>query len=155
MSSIDPWYLQNLACPVDRTPFTFDGTRLISQRGRAYPVVDGVPVLLVDNREPTIDVARLSIARAQGRAEVVDQRAPELYLETIGGIGCTETAELARLWKGGSSPIDPVVSMIIGATAGNAYSHMIGDTSLKEYPVPDIGLTARQPGDTLLDVGCS
>src|SRR5438105_4693982 len=68
VTSIDPWYLQNLICPIDRTPFTFDGARLISQRGRAYPIVDGVPVLLVDNREPTIDVARLSIARAQGRA---------------------------------------------------------------------------------------
>jgi 2-polyprenyl-3-methyl-5-hydroxy-6-metoxy-1,4-benzoquinol methylase/uncharacterized protein YbaR (Trm112 family) len=155
VTSIDPWYLQNLVCPVDRTSLTFDGTRLRSGGGRAYPVVDGVPVLLVEEREPTIRIDRLSIARAQGRAEVIDQRAPELYLETIGGIGWEERAELVRLWKNGSSPVDPVVTMIIGATAGNAYRPLIGDGSLREYPVPAIRLTPRKSGDTLLDVGCS
>lgn len=47
---IDPWLLAKLVCPVTRTPLRWDGVRgaLVSDAaGLAYPVRDGVPVLLV------------------------------------------------------------------------------------------------------------
>ncbi|MFC3442517.1 Trm112 family protein [Sphingobium rhizovicinum] len=47
---IDPWLLAKLVCPVTRTPLRWDAARgalLSDAAGLAYPVRDGVPVLVV------------------------------------------------------------------------------------------------------------
>lgn len=47
---VDPWLLAKLVCPVTRTPLRWDEARgaLVSEAaGLAYPVRDGVPVLLL------------------------------------------------------------------------------------------------------------
>ena len=46
----DPFLLAKLVCPVTRTPLRWDGERseLVSEAaGLAFPVRDGVPVLVV------------------------------------------------------------------------------------------------------------
>lgn len=51
MTGIDPWLLERLVCPATRTPLRYDETaqELVSdEAGLAYPVRDGVPVLLVE-----------------------------------------------------------------------------------------------------------
>ena len=51
MMGIDPWLLEKLVCPATRTPLRYDEARqeLVSESaGLAYPVRDGVPVLLVE-----------------------------------------------------------------------------------------------------------
>jgi uncharacterized protein YbaR (Trm112 family) len=56
MSGLDPWLLERLVCPVSRTPLRYDETaqELISDAaGLAYPVRDGVPVMLVEEARPT------------------------------------------------------------------------------------------------------
>jgi uncharacterized protein len=48
---IDVWLLERLVCPVTRTPLRYDAANaeLVSdEAGLAYPVRDGVPVLLVE-----------------------------------------------------------------------------------------------------------
>lgn len=48
---IDPWLLERLVCPVTRRPLRLDETNgeLVSEAaGLAYPIRDGVPVLLVE-----------------------------------------------------------------------------------------------------------
>ena len=46
--------LDILVCPVDKAKVRQDGARLIcDQCGRAYPVRDGIPVMLVDEAEMT------------------------------------------------------------------------------------------------------
>jgi uncharacterized protein len=48
---IDPWLLERLACPVTRGPLRWDeaGGELVSEAaGLAFPVRDGVPVLLAE-----------------------------------------------------------------------------------------------------------
>ncbi|WP_077228719.1 Trm112 family protein [Sphingomonas hengshuiensis] len=48
---IEPWLLEKLVCPVTRTPLRYDAPadELVSdEAGIAYPVRDGVPVLLVE-----------------------------------------------------------------------------------------------------------
>lgn len=153
MATIDPWYLERLVCPVDRTPFEFDGVQLISESGRRYPVVAGIPVLLVDSEDQTFHVARSSIDRSLGRPGVTDERAPELYLETL-GIGQNEKAELVRLAKTKLAKIDPVALMLLRATSGNSYKHLNGNYSLKEYPIPEIVLPTFSGAD-VLDLGCN
>jgi uncharacterized protein YbaR (Trm112 family) len=49
--SLDPWLLAKLVCPVTRTPLRYDevAQELVSdEAGLAYPVRDGVPILLVE-----------------------------------------------------------------------------------------------------------
>jgi uncharacterized protein YbaR (Trm112 family) len=54
-SAIDPWLLERLVCPATRTPLRYDeaAQELVSdQAGLAYPVRDGVPVLLIEAARP-------------------------------------------------------------------------------------------------------
>ena len=51
MSDVDPRLLEILVCPLTRTPLRYDAAaqELISDSaGLAYPIRDGVPVMLVD-----------------------------------------------------------------------------------------------------------
>ncbi|MFB0873618.1 MULTISPECIES: Trm112 family protein [unclassified Sphingobium] len=55
MPPIDPWLLAKLVCPLTRTPLRWDAARqaLISEGARlAYPVRDGVPVLIAREAMP-------------------------------------------------------------------------------------------------------
>jgi uncharacterized protein len=52
---IDPWLLERLVCPVTRTPLRYDeaAAELVSEEaGLAYPVRDGVPVLIAEAARP-------------------------------------------------------------------------------------------------------
>ena len=49
--SLDPWLFERLVCPVTRTPLRYDeaAQELVSEAaGLAYPIRDGVPVMLVE-----------------------------------------------------------------------------------------------------------
>ncbi|TCQ05525.1 MULTISPECIES: Trm112 family protein [Sphingomonas] len=51
MSTLDPWLLERLVCPMTRTPLRYveAAQELISDTaGLAYPIKDGVPVMLVE-----------------------------------------------------------------------------------------------------------
>lgn len=50
-SAVDPKLLEILVCPLTKEPLRYDSARgeLISDRaGLAYPIRDGIPVMLVD-----------------------------------------------------------------------------------------------------------
>jgi SAM-dependent methyltransferase len=145
---LDPWFLENLVCPVDRRPLVLRDGALVCPTNHSYPIADGVPVMLVPGVQQTIDVANGSLDRAAAR--VVDRRAPELYLESL-GISEDEKQGVLELQQQGRA-IDPVVAHLVAATNGLMYKHLIG--SLDRYPVPELALP---PGDgrLLLDVGCS
>lgn len=52
---IDPWLLERLVCPVTRTTLRYDeaAQELVSDAaGLAYPIRDGVPVMLADQARP-------------------------------------------------------------------------------------------------------
>jgi uncharacterized protein YbaR (Trm112 family) len=54
-AALDPRLLEVLVCPVTRTPLTYDRARgeLVSRAARlAYPVRDGVPVMLPEEARP-------------------------------------------------------------------------------------------------------
>lgn len=151
--ALDPWYLDNLVCPVDRSKLTFDGQRLRSQNGRSYPVVDGLPVMLLADQRQTMDIARASIDRAEGRPGAADPRAPDYYLESL-GISEEEKLRIVDLAEKRLGSIDPVVSLLVSGTSGNAYLHLRGNADVADYPIPRIDLPVGN-GRPLLDIGCN
>lgn len=145
---LDPWFTANLVCPLDHQPLTLTGEQLRCGADHTYPVVDGVPVMLIDRIAQTIDIAAASLRRA--RSESVDTRAPHLHLESL-GISEDEKRGVLEL-STQDRVVDPVVAHLVAATNGLMYRHLIG--SLDRYPVPDIPLPDGH-GRSLLDVGCS
>lgn len=52
---IDAWLLDKLVCPVTRQPLRYDqaaGELISDAAGLAYPIRDGVPVMLVEEARP-------------------------------------------------------------------------------------------------------
>ena len=52
---VDPKLLEILVCPLTKGPLRYDATaqELISDRaGLAYPIRDGIPIMLVDEARP-------------------------------------------------------------------------------------------------------
>jgi uncharacterized protein YbaR (Trm112 family) len=51
VSTLDPWLLERLVCPMTRTPLRYDeaAQEMVSEAaGLAYPIHDGVPVMLIE-----------------------------------------------------------------------------------------------------------
>jgi uncharacterized protein YbaR (Trm112 family) len=73
--TLDPLLLEVLACPVDKEPllwFADEETLYNPRLHKSYPVVDGVPVLLVDE---STDVEDGEHDRLMAKAEKEDVRA--------------------------------------------------------------------------------
>lgn len=144
--SLDPWLLQHLVCPRHHHSLRLEEGLLICPDGCHYPIVEGVPVMLVDTEAQTIALANASIRLS------LQQTSPDsLYLDSLGVSG-QEREEIQALAATGESEIDPVVSFLIGATNGIAYKQLTG--RLSSYPIPELRLPQGR-GATLLDVGCS
>jgi SAM-dependent methyltransferase/uncharacterized protein YbaR (Trm112 family) len=144
----DPWFAENLVCPIDRTRLESDARALRCRQDHAYPVVDGIPVMLRGDVPQTIGLADASLKRAAGLA--VDERAPDLHLESL-GISDDEKSGVIELSRRNGA-IDPVVAYLIAATNGLMYKHLIG--RIDTYPIPDLALP-RGDGRRLVDIGCS
>jgi len=148
---MEQWYLDNLVCPVDKSPLEYKDGVFISSSGGRYPVVDGVPVMLVDNKKQTMPLVTASLERAKNNKSIIDARAENLYLETL-GISKKEKEGIIQLAASNGSSIDPVVSFIIAATNGIAYKDLIG--KVQDYPIPELRLPDGH-SELLLDVGCN
>ena len=72
VSALPSWALEILCCPKTREPLELRGSELVSPSGTVYPIVDGIPVLLADDSDPTLHVLSASYRRAQGDASVID-----------------------------------------------------------------------------------
>ncbi|MBL7069754.1 MAG: methyltransferase domain-containing protein [Candidatus Omnitrophica bacterium] len=147
---MDEWYLNNIVCPRDHSPLRYMNDELVCMsEGHRYPVVDGVPVMLLEDIEQTMPLVHASIKRAKRISR--DERAPHLYLESL-GISEDEKKGLIRLALNNKVDVDPVVSYICAATCGRLYKHLIG--KLKSYPIPHLRLPPGN-GRLFLDIGCN
>jgi uncharacterized protein YbaR (Trm112 family) len=73
--TLDPLLLEVLACPIDKEPLLWFADEEILYNPRlhkSYPVVDGLPVLLVDESTDVVDVEH---DRLMAEAEKGDVRA--------------------------------------------------------------------------------
>jgi SAM-dependent methyltransferase len=130
---MDEWLLRNLVCPIDRTPLTRESDTIWCESRHAYPVVEGLAVLLVPDADPTHPYSSDTLeAAARWRR------------------GEPPGWEEARPDPGGG--IDRWVQQEIGNTCGNLYWRLRG--RLPRYPIPELRLS---PGDGkhLLDIGCN
>jgi SAM-dependent methyltransferase len=105
-------------------------------------VVSGVPVLLLAEKEQTIEIAAASLKAAES-----DAGSP-LYVHTL-GLSEEEKRGIERGWIA-RGKIDPAIAYLIGATSGLGYVNLIG--RLESYPIPDIPV-GNGNGELLLDVG--
>lgn len=150
LKDLDPWYLDNLVCPVDGSALSISGEFLHSAAGRRYPVVDGVPVMLRADVANTIDCARASLEDANSVAEGGDRPDP-LFVRSL-GITDEERSRALELHREGSS-YDPVIAVMVGATSGIAYAHLRG-RKVAEYPIPELRFPTPKSG-LFLDIGCN
>ncbi len=148
-SELDSWYLENLVCPVDHTRLEHQDGQLVSRAGRRYPVIDGIPVMLLPNVEQTHWVADASLECA--RNSHPEKEESGYYLETL-GLSEIERMGVAELIQKNQSDIDPVVAFAVAQTNGIAYKHLIGQ--LETYPIPDLRLPNAHK-KMLLDLGCN
>ena len=147
-AGLSPLLAARLVCPRDHTALRDSDGALACANGHRYPVVDGVPVMLLDDVKQTFPAALASIARAT--SGTADERAASLYLESI---EISEDEKRGVVELAAQRPtIDPVVSYLIAATNGLMYRHLIG--RLETYPIPTLDLP-NGDGRILLDVGCS
>jgi SAM-dependent methyltransferase len=116
-------------------------------RHHKYPIVNGIPVMLLDDEEQTLGVAGASIKAAKAGGYTSDQT---YFVETL-GINEDEKAALLVDARN-QTDIDPVVKFLVGATCGRLYSPLIGN--LNAYPIPELRLP-RASGQLFLDIGCN
>ncbi|MEO8276030.1 MAG: methyltransferase domain-containing protein [Thermoanaerobaculia bacterium] len=139
-----------LACPRDRGALRREGSHLVCAAGHEYPVVEGVPVLLVEEDEPTIGIASASIGCA--RRSAAGKSPSDPWFTATLGISEAERSELLEQAAGGDMAIDPAARFLVAATNGILYRDLVG--TLTQYPIPELRLPAGG-GRRLLDIGCS
>ncbi len=64
-SEIDPRLLEILVCPLTKGPLAYDRVKQelsSAQAGLAYPVRDGIPIMLVDEARPLDDAEKAALA---------------------------------------------------------------------------------------------
>ena len=124
---VEPDIWELLACPRDKSGLRLQGASLFCEQGHKYPVIEGVPILLVSEAEQT-------------------------HIEGTRSVQVAETGDTSSLrrFNVAADEIDPFVKAAIGATNGALYQHLVGN--LSTYPIPHLRLS---PGDgrRFLEVG--
>lgn len=143
---MNAWLRENLVCPHHHSELSWQDRVLVCPFQCQYPVVEGVPVMLLDDVAQTMDLAQTSLR--QSRSPNADGG---LYIDSL-GLTDTEKRAILELAKTTTSRIDAVVSFLVGATNGNAYAHLIG--RLTDYPIPELRMPQAQ-GQVFLDLGCN
>lgn len=149
---MNDWYLHHLVCPVDKSELQLDGDMLKSRHGRTYPVVDGIPVMLLSTVDPTHGAIAASI---QATLDLDERRiVRDTYFVDSLGISETERQAVRTALDQKTASIDPVVAALVAATNGIGYKDQVG--RLDRIPIPaipdDLGLPRS---GVALDIGSS
>jgi 2-polyprenyl-3-methyl-5-hydroxy-6-metoxy-1,4-benzoquinol methylase len=134
-----------LRCPLNGDALRVDGEWLISTKGERYPIIQGVPVLLVETNDPTLWVVSASYNAARDNSN-------DVYHEDTIGCGPVELGRLRdKLKSDKDANVDPVIASLVAATGGHLYLDLVG--ALPEVPIPNIRLS--ESAGSLLDIGCN
>jgi SAM-dependent methyltransferase/uncharacterized protein YbaR (Trm112 family) len=127
--TVDARLLDFIVCPRDRSTLRESANQLICEQGHSYGVVDGVPVLLVEQEEVAFT-----------------------HCEAQRALAATHAESPLLLPAPAKDEIDAWVNQWISATNGSLYRHLQG--KLQEYPIPHLRLPPGN-GRLFLEVGCS
>jgi len=130
---MDEWMLRNLACPRDKGSLEFRDDLLTCQAGHAYSVIDGIPVLILEDDHPTHGYLQQS-------------------LEQVKRVRAGEKLSAVLRQVRSDDDIDGFVKGELPYTNGTLYFPV--QKRLTRYPLPDLRLPASN-GERLLDVGCN
>ena len=140
-----------LVDPIDKSPLRMAGDALHSAGGRIFPIIQGIPVMLIEGVDQTIRVAEKTLNAARRRN---DPRDPWQLETTV--LDDQKVAQLKVLLSSAyyRPAIDPVISYLLCKTNGQLYEQLVG--KLKHYPIPDIRLPSVNAGlhPMMLDIGC-
>lgn len=128
---MNEWLKSNLVCPRDKEKLEIIDEKLVCPKNHSYPIVENVPVMLVDDVETTHDYITRTLEKVAG----CDAESPK---EEDGA----QT----------SGEVDEFVQGEIPYTSGNLYFSV--QHKLKRYPIPNFRLPEGS-GERLLDVGCN
>jgi len=125
----------------------FDGGNLVCPEQHRYPVIDGVPVMLLDGVSQTLEVARDSLRLAAARP-------PDdpLFIDSLGCDKEQRDAIRKLIATSDAGAVDPVVQFMVAATNGILYAPLLG--RLQTVPIPELRLPDGS-GQTFLDIGCN
>jgi SAM-dependent methyltransferase len=126
---VDSWLAEHIVCPRDRSPLRVHADELLCNNGHTYACVQGIPVLLVEEAQPTMPHLWKALKR-------IDR-------ETLSPPPHKPLAD---------HEIHPFVQEEIASTNGQLYRKAVG--KLRRYPIPAHRLPPSN-GERLLDVGCN
>jgi SAM-dependent methyltransferase len=113
-----------MRCPRDRSALEVAEASLVCEDRHEYPVVDGIPIFVLEEAAPT-------------------------HAACVDALRRREAEEPAEEYDAAAIP--PYVQRMVAATCGRMYKPLIG--RLTRYPIPEIRLPPAQDA-SLLDVGC-
>jgi ubiquinone/menaquinone biosynthesis C-methylase UbiE/uncharacterized protein YbaR (Trm112 family) len=128
---MDQWLIEHLVCPRDRGGLAVESDRLLCGEGHSYPLVDGIPIMLVEEADSTHDYI----------AQTLDDVAR--YDANGGEAGGMDVSD---------DEVDPFVQGEVPYTSGYLYFSV--QHKLSRYPIPETRL-APGHGERLLDIGCN
>lgn len=131
---MNDWLKKHLICPRDKHTLNFRKDELTCPNGHVYPVVSGIPVMLVEESEAT-----------HGYIEKTLKKVAEMR---SGG----QTVEESESVPADENAIDEFVQNEIPYTSGILYIPV--QNKLPRYPIPETRLWPGR-GERLLDIGCN
>lgn len=129
---MNQWLRENLVCPRDKQKLETVENNLICPANHSYPVVEGIPVMLVEEQEHIHGYITETLA-------------------TVAEIRAANAAQIDETAATGGA-VDSYVQSEILYTCGNLYLPLMN--RLTRYPIPELRLPAGD-GKRLLDVGCN
>ncbi len=128
---MNEWLRTSLVCPRDKEKLEIKDEKLICPQNHVYPIVEGIPVMLVNEAEMTHGYIEQTLEKV---AALKEKRSE------------TET-ETKRI-----NEVDEFVQSEIPYTSGILYIPL--KNKLTRYPIPEVRLPPGN-GERLLDVGCN
>ncbi len=130
---MNKWLREHLVCPRDKKNLVFSGEKLICENKHTYPVVNDIPIMLVEDAESTHGYIEQTLEKV---AEMTVGDVTKKFLEN----------------SNNQNEIDEFVQGEIPYTSGILYLSV--QNKMTRYPIPDIRLPQGN-GKRLLDIGCN
>lgn len=129
---MNEWLRENLVCPRDKQKLKLSGNNLVCSENHSYPVVDDIPIMLLEEEE----------------------RIHNYMTETLASVAEIQTSDKTEPQPliNAENEVDPFVQAEIPLTSGNLYTPL--QNKLTRYPLPEFRMP-QSSGERLIDVGCN